>query len=99
MGPGERDAFSRLPEVQQKVRGAGAYCDSQRLQTADTATTQRVRDQRVLTTDGPFAETKETLAGFYVIEVEDLDQALDWAARLPSARIGSVEVRPIMSYS
>jgi len=62
----------------------------------DTATVVRVRDGETLTTDGPFAETKEQLAGYYLIEAETLDDALDWAARIPSARIGTIEVRPVV---
>jgi hypothetical protein len=67
----------------------------QRLRTADTATTVRVEDGKPLVTDGPFAETKEALAGFFLIECGDLDEALTWARKIPSARIGSVEIRPI----
>jgi hypothetical protein len=56
----------------------------------------RVRDGETLTTDGPFAETKEQLGGFYLIDVASLDEALEWAAKIPTARTGSVEVRPVM---
>ena len=65
------------------------------LGTPDTATTIRVRDGEVLTIDGPFAETKEWMSGYYVIEVDELDQALKAAAMVPSAKFGSVEVRPV----
>jgi hypothetical protein len=69
----------------------------QELQTADTATTVRVRDGESLTTDGPFAETKEALGGFYLLEADDLDAALELAARIPAARRGgAVEVRPVV---
>ena len=69
----------------------------QELQTADTATTVRVRDGESLTTDGPFAETKEALGGFYLFEADDLDAALELAARIPAARRGgAVEVRPVV---
>ena len=64
------------------------------LQPIATATTVRVRDGKTLTTDGPFAETKEQLAGFYLVEAKDIDEAISIAARIPSARFGSVEVRP-----
>jgi hypothetical protein len=57
----------------------------------------RVRDGKTLTTDGPFAETKEVLGGYYVLECENLDQALEYAAKIPSAEFGSIEVRPLMS--
>ena len=69
----------------------------QELQTADTATTVRVRDGESLTTDGPFAETKEALGGFFLFEADDLDAALALAARIPAARRGgAVEVRPVV---
>jgi hypothetical protein len=66
------------------------------LQTTSTATTVRVRDGQTLTTDGPFAETKEQLGGFYVVECKDLDEAIELAARIPDVRRGSIEVRPVM---
>jgi hypothetical protein len=66
------------------------------LQGIGTATTVRVRDGETLTTDGPFAETKEQLGGFYVVEAKDLDEAIELAARIPDVRRGSIEVRPVM---
>src|ERR1700704_992705 len=70
------------------------------LQPADTATTVRVQDGRTLTTDGPFAETKEALGGYYLLEADDLDAAIDLAARIPAARLGgAVEVRPLVERS
>jgi hypothetical protein len=69
------------------------------LQPVETATTVRVRSGKVGTTDGPFAETKEQLGGFYMIEARDLNDAIQVAAKIPSARIGSVEVRPIVEFS
>ena len=77
------------------LRESGSLVTADRLQPADTATTIRVRDGQTLTTDGPFAETKEQLGGYYVVEAETLDDALAWAARVPSARVGSIEVRPV----
>jgi hypothetical protein len=68
------------------------------LQPTRTATTVRVRDGKRLTTDGPFAETKEQLGGFYLIEARDLDAAIEIAAKIPAARYGSIEVRPIMNF-
>lgn len=73
----------------------GAFKESYRLQPTSTATTVRVRDGKTLTTDGPFAETKEQFGGYYLIDVPDLDAALGWAAQVPSATYGSVEVRPV----
>jgi hypothetical protein len=66
------------------------------LQATATATTVRVRDGETLTTDGPFAETKEQLGGFYLVDCKDLDEAIEVAARIPDARRGSIEIRPIM---
>ena len=66
------------------------------LQGTATATTVRVRDGETVTTDGPFAETKEQLGGFYVVEAKDLDEAIEIAARIPDVRGGSIEVRPVM---
>jgi hypothetical protein len=68
------------------------------LQPTSTATTVRVREGKRLTTDGPFAETREQLGGFYMIEARDLDEALGMAAKIPAARYGSIEVRPILKF-
>jgi hypothetical protein len=68
------------------------------LQPTSTATTVRVRNDETLTTDGPFAETKEQLGGFYIVDCKDLDEAIATAARIPGARDGSIEVRPVMEY-
>jgi len=68
------------------------------LQPTTTATTVRVRDGKMLTTDGPFAETREQLGGYYLVEAKDLDTALGLAARIPGAKTGSIEVRPVMIY-
>lgn len=68
------------------------------LQPTAAATTVRVRDGEPLLSDGPFAETKEQLGGFYVLDCRDLDEALAWAAKLPAAKTGSVEVRPVLDY-
>jgi hypothetical protein len=75
---------------------AGIMVDGAGLQGVETATTVQVRGGERLLTDGPFADTKEHLLGFYVIDVPDLDTALDWAAKVPNVRVGSVEVRPIL---
>jgi len=69
------------------------------LQRSSTATTVRVRNGKTLTTDGPFAETREQLAGYYLVEAKDLDQAVTLAERIPSAKFGSVEVRPIRVFT
>jgi hypothetical protein len=80
------------------VRAAGQYIAGEALQPVATATTVRVRDGKVSTTDGPFAETREQLGGFYLIQARDLNEAIQVAAKIPTARIGSVEVRPIVDF-
>ena len=75
---------------------SGHYLGCNRLQPPETAATVRVRNGKMTTTDGPYVETKEQLGGYFVIEVPDLDAALDWAAQAPSARTASVEVRPVL---
>ena len=79
----------------ERVRASGHSIAAEALQPVHTATTVRVRDGKTAITDGPFAETKEQLTGFYLIEAKDLNEALQIAARIPAARVGSVEVRPI----
>ena len=81
------------------IKASGHYLAGEALQPVETATTVRVRNGKVGTTDGPFAETKEQLGGFYMIEARDLNDAIKVAAKIPSAKIGSVEVRPIVEFS
>ena len=81
------------------IKKSGHYIAGDALQPVDTATTVRVRNKKVSTTDGPFAETKEQLGGYYMIEAKDLNDAIQIAAKIPSARIGSVEVRPVMEFN
>lgn len=83
----------------QHVRDADAFRGGEALHPIATATTVRVRDGQTLTTDGPFAETKEALGGFYVVEAADLDAAIAYAAMIPGAAYGSVEVRPIVDWA
>jgi hypothetical protein len=83
----------------QGIVQSGNFKAGDRLRPVDTATTVRVRDGKTLTTDGPFAETREQLGGYYLIEAKDLDEALAIAAKIPSARYGSIEVRPIWVYN
>jgi hypothetical protein len=80
------------------IRTSGQYLGGEALQPVQTATTVRVRNGKVSATDGPFAETKEQLGGFYLIEARDLNDAIQVAARIPSARLGCVEVRPIATF-
>ena len=83
----------------QSIIQSGNFKAGDALQPATTATTVRVRDGKTMTTDGPFAETREQLGGYYLVEARDLDAALAIAARIPGAKVGSIEVRPILVYS
>ena len=78
------------------VRSRDAFLGGEALEPTATATTVRVRDDQTLTTDGPFAETKEALGGYYLVEAKDLDEAIGIAARIPSAKVGTIEVRPVV---
>jgi hypothetical protein len=82
----------------QSIKQSGQYIAGDALQPTPTATTVRVRNGKVSTTDGPFAETKEQLGGYYLIEAKDLNDAIQVAGRIPSARDGSIEVRPVMVF-
>lgn len=88
----EYNAYTKM------LRDTGAYVAGEALQPVTTATTIRVRDGQTMTTDGPFAETKEALGGFYLIEAKDLDEALRLGAACPGAKFGSIEVRPIVDF-
>ena len=81
------------------IKKNGQYLGGEALQPTQTATTVRVRKGKISTTDGPFAETKEQLGGFYFINAKDLNEAIQIASRIPSARNGSIEVRPIMEFN
>ena len=86
---GEYGAFG------EEMTARGVLRDGNRLRPTNDATTVRVRDGEVLTADGPFAETKEQIGGYYVVDCKDLDEAIEVASKIPSARIGTIEVRPI----
>ena len=88
-------AYGRVTE---EMRAAGVFRAGEGLQPVTTATTVRVPNGERLVTDGPFAETKEQLAGFYVLDCKDLDEAIEWAAKIPGAKSGCVEVRPVIQY-
>jgi hypothetical protein len=77
----------------------GVMVSGEALQPTSTATTVRVREGKTLITDGPFAETKEQLGGFYILDCPTLDEALEWAAKIPGAHTGSIEVRPIVEFN
>ena len=87
--------FDEYAEFTRSIRASGHYVACNRLQPPQAATTVRVRRGTVSTTDGPFAETKEQLGGYYLIEARDLNEAIQVAARIPGARFGCVEVRPV----
>lgn len=96
LSDGENAALMKdYQEFGEALQSAGVHQASDRLTPTSAATTVRVREGQMLTTDGPFAETKEQLGGFYMIDVKDLDEALQWAARIPCAKTGCVEVRPV----
>ena len=94
-----RDEFAAFSEehvaLDEDLRRSGHSIAAEALQPAHTATTLRIRNGKLSTTDGPFAETKEQLGGIYLIEARDLNDAIQAAARIPAARVGSIEVRPV----
>lgn len=90
--------FQAYDEYTKALAESGALEAGAALQSVNTATTVRVRDGKTLTTDGPFAETKEQLGGYYLVNCKDLDEAISWAARIPGAAIGSIEIRPVMEF-
>ncbi|MFN7915500.1 MAG: YciI family protein [Vicinamibacterales bacterium] len=95
----EADAFmGEYFSFTEDVKKRGQYVAGEALQPVSTATTVRVRNGALVTTDGPFAETTEQLGGFYLIEARDLNEAIQVASRIPSARIGSIEVRPVVDF-
>jgi hypothetical protein len=81
------------------IKKNGHYHAGEALQPVATATTVRVRNGKLSTTDGPFAETKEQLGGFYLVSARDLNEAIQIASRIPSARLGSIEVRPVLEFN
>jgi len=108
---GNEEYFGKLTDAEQNgllkeygeftksIAQSGHYRGGNELAAISTATTVRVRDKKRLVTDGPFAETKEQLGGYYLIEAKDLNEAIQVATRIPSAKTGSIEVRPIMTFS
>lgn len=88
--------YAESVELTQKMDANGQYLGSSPLHPVSTATSVRVRDGKRLVTDGPFAETREQLGGYFLINVEDLDEAINIAGRIPGARKGTVEIRPIL---
>ena len=101
MNEGDLDAVadSECMAYGDSLRKQGRHIAGEALQRVDTATTVRLRSGKVSITDGPFAETKEQLAGFYLIDAKTLDEAIELAAKIPPARVGSIEVRPVRTLS
>ena len=87
--------FGRYLALSEEARNAGVYVGAAQLAPTGDATTVRLRDQETLVTDGPYAEVKEALGGYYLFECASFDDALDWAARIPGAEHGAIEVRPV----
>jgi hypothetical protein len=104
----EKDWAERSPEEQKRIydeywaysvelKKSGKMLSCEPLDPTPTATTIRVRNGKTIPTDGPFADTKEQLGGIYVVDVKDLNEAIAWASRIPDARNGSIEIRPLMN--
>jgi hypothetical protein len=97
MPPAEREpCYKESTQVANDLAAAGQFITASPLQSITTATSVRIRENRRMVTDGPFAETREALGGFYMIDVPDLDAAIAVASRLPPAKKGTVEIRPIV---
>ena len=95
----QQDMMDGYNKFTEDLMGAKAMLGGDALQPTTTATTVRVRGGKTATTDGPFAETKEQLGGFYLVEAKNLDAAVKWAAKIPGAKHGAIEVRPIMDFA
>src|SRR5262249_29051212 len=93
------DCYVKSAELARELHASGKYLDASPLHPVSTATSIRVREGKRLVTDGPFAETREQLGGFYLINAKDLDEAIGVAERIPAARFGTVEIRPVMEIS
>jgi hypothetical protein len=96
----ERQAcYVKSAQLARDIHASGKYLDASPLHPTSTATSVRVRDEKRLVTDGPFAETREQLGGYYLIDATDLDEAISIAERIPGARFGTIEIRPVMEIS
>jgi hypothetical protein len=91
-----QEVYGEYRQLRQELQSAGHFVGGSQLQPASSATTVRVRDGKRLVTDGPFAETREQLGGYFLIDARDLDEAIAVAARIPTARTGTIEVRPLV---
>jgi hypothetical protein len=100
MNEAERaDCYVRSAQLAQEIHSKGQFLDASPLHPTSTATSVRVRDGKKIVTDGPFAETREQLGGYYLIEGKNLDEAIRIAERIPGAKWGTVEIRPVMEIS
>jgi hypothetical protein len=100
LSPTEReDCYVKSAQLTQDLNRSGNYIDAAPLHLTSTATSIRVRDQKRLVTDGPFAETREQLGGYFLVDAPDLDDAIRIAERIPAARWGTIEIRPVMEIS
>jgi len=90
------DCYVKSTQLAQEIHASGKYLDASPLHPVSTATSIRVREGKRLVTDGPFAETREQLGGFYLVNAMDLDEAIRIAERIPAARFGTIEIRPVM---
>ncbi|MDJ0686578.1 MAG: YciI family protein [Alphaproteobacteria bacterium] len=97
--PEFQEMMSGFFAANEKMKSDGVMCEGEGLQGVETATSLRIKSGKVETMDGPFAETREHLGGYYVVDVPDLDAALNYAAMIPSAKFGTIEVRPLMDYN
>src|SRR5215470_9002548 len=95
----EGEMFQDYRTFTEDIKKSKHFVAGEALQPTRTATSVRVRNGKLQTTDGPFAETREQLGGYYLIEAKDLDEATKIAARIPSAKLGTIEVRPVMNYT
>jgi hypothetical protein len=95
-GTALQKATEEAVQLTQELNAKGQYLGCNRLHPVSTATSVRVRDDKRIVTDGPFAETREHLGGYFLIDAKDLDDAIGIAARIPGARVGTVEIRPVM---
>jgi len=91
-----KQIYAEYGQFSQQVKASGHYVTGAQLQPISAATSVRVRNGKRLLTDGPFAETREQLGGYYLVEAKNLDEALSLAERIPSARLGTIEVRPLV---
>ena len=93
------DCYVKSASLARDLHSAGTYLDASPLHPVATATSVRVREDRAMVTDGPFAETREQLGGYYLINAKNLDEAIAIAGQIPAARVGTIEIRPVMEIS